>query len=75
MKLRINEALAQAKASGKVILKKELAAKLWPNSTALAQKTNLTNLINGATERVLPEWVRIICKETGCSADYLLGIN
>ena len=40
-----------------------------------AQQVNMTNLCNGTTKRILPEWVLIICEMCGCSADYLFGLE
>jgi ribonucleotide reductase alpha subunit len=75
MILRINEAIARAERNGKKILKKELAAKIWTNSRPEAQAVNMTNLCTGVTQKINPEWIIVICKETGCSADFLLGIK
>lgn len=73
MKLKVNEAIARAEMNGKKILKKDLAAKIWPNSRPEAQAVNMTNLCSGATCKINPEWLKIICDETGCTADFLLG--
>lgn len=75
MELKVNEAIARSEARGKKILKKDLAAKIWPNSRPEAQAVNMTNLCSGITKKISPEWVIIICKETGCSADFLFGLN
>ena len=75
MRLRINEAIALSEAMGKKILKKDLAAKIWANSRPEAQAVNMTNLASGVTKKVNPEWIVIICRETGCTADFLLGIK
>lgn len=75
MRLRINEAIALSEAMGKKILKKDLAAKIWADSRPEAQAVNMTNLASGMTKKVNPEWIVIICKETGCTADFLLGIK
>lgn len=74
-KLRINEAIAASEARGKKVLKKDLAAKIWPKSTPEAQKVNMANLCNGSTKKINPEWVEVICRETGCTSDFLLGIG
>lgn len=73
--LKVNEAIALAEAMGKKILKKDLAAKIWPNSRPESQAVNMTNLATGVTKKVNPEWIVTICRETGCSADFLLGIK
>ena len=72
---RIEQAIARAKEQGKKVLKKDIAAKLWPDSTQAAQQVNMTALCNGSTARISPEWVAIICEMTGCTADFLFGIN
>lgn len=73
--LKVNEAIARAEMNGKKILKKDLAAKIWANSRPEAQAVNMTNLCNGTTKRVDPEWIVIICRELGCTSDFLFGIK
>lgn len=73
--LKVNEAIARSEMNGKKILKKDLAAKIWPNSRPEAQAVNMTNLCTGATKKINPEWIVVICKETGCTADFLLGME
>lgn len=73
--MRIEQAIARAKEQGKKVLKKDVAARLWPDSTPVAQQVNMTSLCNGTTSRISPEWVNIICEMTGCSADFLFGIS
>lgn len=73
--IRIEQALACAKEQGKKVLKKELAAKLWPDSSAVAQQVNMTALCSGKTTKISQEWVKIICEMTGCTADFLFGIT
>lgn len=74
MKLKVNEAIARAESRGKKIYKKELAAKIWPESRPEAQLVNMSNLCSGQTKKVNPDWVATICKECECSADYLFGL-
>lgn len=70
----INEAIALANAQGKNIKKKDIAARLWPNSTEGAQRMNMTNLCReNATRRIAPEWVNIICDACGCTPNFLFG--
>lgn len=73
--MRIEQALARAKDMGKKVLKKDIAAKLWPDATQAAQQVNMTALCSGKTARISPEWVAIICEMTGCSADFLFGLS
>ena len=73
--LKVNEAIALSEAMGKKVLKKDLAAKIWPNSRSEAQAVNMTNLCSGVTKKVNPEWIITICRETGCTADFLFGIK
>lgn len=72
---RIDEAIGRAKANGKRVLKKELAAKLWPDSSEAAQQVNMTALCTGRKQKIAPEWVETICQETGVSADFLFGLT
>lgn len=78
--MRIEQAIAKANERAfengeKKILKKDIAARLWPDSTPVAQQVNMTALCNGDTIRVVPDWIVIICQMTGCTADFLLGIT
>lgn len=72
---RINEAILKAAQNGKKVFKKDLAAKMWPDSTPAAQQVNMTALCSGRKQKVSVEWVTIICKECGCTADYLFGLS
>lgn len=73
--MRIEQAIARAKERGNKVLKKDIAASLWPDSMPAVQQVNMTNLCNGVTARIAPEWVNIICSMTGCSADFLFGLS
>ena len=73
--MRIEQALARAKEQGNKVLKKDLAAKLWPDSAPAAQQVNMTSLCAGKTTKINPDWVNIICDMCGCSADFLFGIS
>lgn len=75
LRLRVNESIARSKANGKKVLKKDIAARLFEGASESAQQVNMTNLCNGTTKRIAPEWVVIICEMCGCSADYLFGIE
>ena len=68
-KIKVNEAIARAESLGRKIYKKDLAAKIWPNSKPEAQ------VVSGVTKKVNPEWLVVISLETGCSVDYLLGLR
>jgi len=73
--MRIEQAIARAKEQGKKVFKKDIAARLWPDSTMAAQQVNMTALCNGETARISPKWVNIICEMTGCTADFLFGLS
>ena len=73
--MRIEQAIARAKEQGKKVWKKDIAARLWPDSTEAAQQVNMTALCSGKTTKINPDWVAIICEMTGCSADFLFGIS
>lgn len=75
MTLRIEEAIARAKANGTKVLKKDIAAKLWPDSVESAQQVNMTKLCNGRTGSIKPEWVVVVCEMTGCTSDFLFGLT
>ena len=73
--IRIEEAIARAKQKGNKVLKKDIAARLWPDSTPVAQQVNITRLCAGKTPRINVEWVSVICEMTGCTADFLFGLS
>lgn len=73
MQLRINEAIARAASHGKKVLKKDIAARLFPGVAEAAQQVNFTKLCNGKTKRFLPEWVLIICEMCDCTPNYLFN--
>ena len=73
--LKVNEAIALAETMGRKIMKKDLAAKIWPNSRPEAQVVNMSNLCSGFTKKINPDWIITICRETGCTADFLFGIE
>ena len=73
--IRIEQAIARAKDAGIKVRKKDIAARLWPDTNPAGQVVNMTGLCNGSRERVHPEWIRIICEMTGVSADFLLVIS
>lgn len=73
--MRIEEAIARTKQQGNKVLKKDIAARLWPDSTPVAQQVNITRLCSGKTPRINVEWVNVICEMTGCTADFLFGLS
>lgn len=72
---RVEEAIGRARANGKKVLKKDLAKSIWPDSSEAAQQVNMTALCSGRKLKVAPEWVEVICKETGVTADFLFGLT
>ena len=75
MKLKVNEAIARSEANGKKVLKKDIAARLFPGVAESAQQVNMTNLCNGTTKRIVPEWVVVLCEMLDCTADFLFGLE
>lgn len=73
IRLRVNEAIARAQTNNIKIFKKDIAAKLWESSNESAQQVNMTNLCNGTTKQIRPEWVGIICEVCNCTPNYLFG--
>lgn len=73
--IRIEAAIARAKENGRTVKKKEIAARLWPNSTEVAQQVNMTALCKGKTARIGVGWPNIICEMTGVTADFLFGLT
>nr|DAR43957.1 MAG TPA: hypothetical protein [Caudoviricetes sp.] len=75
LRLRVNEAIARSEMNGKKVLKKDIAARLFEGASESAQQVNMTNLCNGTTKRIVPEWVVILCEMLDCTADYLFGME
>lgn len=73
LRLRVNEAIARAQTNGKKIFKKDVAARLWEGSSDSAQQVNMTNLCNGTTKKITPDWVVILCEILDCTPNYLFG--
>lgn len=73
--LRIKQAVLRAKECGRPVRMVDLGSSLWPDAPEVSQKINISNLANGRTGRIKPEWVRVICEVCGCSADFLFGIE
>ena len=73
--MRIEQAIARAKEQGNKVLKKDIAARLWPDRTPEAQQVNMTKLLKGKTARIDPDWIGIICEMTGVSSDFLFGLS
>lgn len=69
--MNVEKAIARAKECGLKVKKKDIAARLWPNSSEVAQQVNMTSLLNGTTRKVEPEWVKIICEMTGVDPNFL----
>lgn len=74
-KFRINEAIAKATLEGRKVMKKDISARLWPDSNEVGQQVNMTRLCAGKTPRIQVEWVGIICEMCGCTADFLFGLE
>lgn len=73
LRLRVNEAIARAQTNGKKIFKKDVAARLWEGSSDSAQQVNMTNLCNGTTKKITPDWVVVLCEMLDCTPNYLFG--
>ena len=71
MQLKVNEAIALSAANGIKVLKKDIAARLFPGVSTATQQVNMTSLCNGKTKRILPEWVIVICEMCDCTPNYL----
>lgn len=72
---RLAEAIAIANAEGKRVMKKDIAEKFWPDSNDTARQVNMTKLCNGKRKKIDPDWVKIVCDATGCTPEFLLGIE
>ena len=74
VRFRLKEAIANAQDRGINVSRIELAAKLWPGRTEDTMRSNLSNLEGGYTKRIATDWVWILTKELGCTADMLFGL-
>lgn len=72
---KIKEAIARAEANGLKVKKIDLAEKIWPGRNKQTLQVNMTNLCNGSTQRIAPEWVDIICKELKVDPNFLFNIE
>ena len=75
LRLRVNEAIARAQTNGIKVYKKDVAARLWEGSAESSQQVNMTNLCNGTTQRIAPEWVTVLCEMLDCTPNYLFGYD
>ena len=73
--IRINEAIGYAWANGKHVRKIDLARLLWPDSSRFSQNINMNNLCSGKTKMISPEFVEIICRETGVTPNFLFNMD
>lgn len=74
-RLRVNEAIARSQQKGNKVFKKDVAARLWEGSTESSQQVNMTNLCNGTTKKINPDWVDILCEMLDCTPNYLFGFD
>lgn len=72
-RLRVNEAIARAQTNGNKVFKKDVANRLWESRNDSAKQVNMTNLCNGKTKQIRPEWVTVICEMCNCTPNYLFG--
>lgn len=53
--------------------KKDIASKLWKDSSEGSQQVKMTNLINGTRASVTPEMVEVLCNELSCTPNRLFN--
>lgn len=73
MRIRVNEAIARCEMNGRRVLKKDIAARLFPGVSEAAQQVNMTNLCAGRTKRITAEQVAVICEMCDCTPNFLFG--
>lgn len=71
----LSKAIDYAKAHGKAIKKKDLAAKIWEGSSDRSARVNFCNLEKGKVARVDERMVKILTDELGVSSDFLFGLS
>ena len=72
--IRLDEAMARARARGRATVKEELLEALYPNQARTTQIVNFNNLKNGRTRRFDVQTIVSICTICGVSADWLFGL-
>ena len=70
---RIIEALALFTARTGQSCERELASKLWPQSTENTQIVNMRNLKSGKTKNLDFDSIVIICDLCKCDPNFLIG--
>lgn len=75
-KLKINQAINNANRvkenkGERKVLKKEIGARLWPDSNDSARQVNLSKLLRGATKSISADQVSILCEVLGCTPNDL----
>lgn len=75
MQILINEAIAHAKASGRKVLKSDIARAIWPNCCPKAQCVYMSKLLRGGFKTFRAEWIPIICEKTGVTPNFLFNFN
>ena len=75
MEIRINEALALANSKGLKILKKDLAAALFPGASEDSQRVSFCRMTSGKTKRISIDEIEIICNICKVSPNFLFGYD
>jgi len=72
---KLKDAIQIALLNGKSNVKNDIAKKLWKSASMEVQVQNMSRLITGKKPFIKPEWISIICEETGVDANFLFNIN
>ena len=75
MEYRIKQACGYYKSLTGESIEKELSLKLFPESTGSNLSNKWYNLKNNITKRLEADQIFIICKMTGVSSDFLVGLS
>lgn len=74
IKIVSNNLLAgKPKDEGKITIS-SIAGQIWPNYSESSLRRGGSRLLNGNMKGIRPEWVLIICRETGVDANFLFGL-
>lgn len=72
-RIKIAEAISAANCNGKKIKIRELAQKLFPESTVDSAYIRFNGLVTGRIEKISKRSVNILCKELDVSPDDLFN--
>ena len=74
-RIRLKEAVLHAQLKGRVIVKGQLANKLFPSENPKTSSVTFYKYMSGKSFMINRETVSRICKELECTPNFLFGHN